>query len=129
MQIDQQKDDIEQSPVTALDAIVLIGLLFSCCFLPIALMGLVFASTWLATNASLAPYRPLLLVGAIFAIFFFAYRKLYFSRAQCASRTSCIKQRAGFGAQVVFLADSNFKLICARHAIFITILLLTNIYG
>lgn len=109
MQTDPQKDSKEQSPVTTLDAIVLIGLLFSCCFLPIALTGFVIASTWLATNASLAPYRPLLLASAIFAIFF-AYRKLYFSRAQCASRTSCTEQRAGFGAQVIFWLTATSSL-------------------
>lgn len=109
MQTDQQKDDKEQSTVTTLDAIVLIGLLFSCCFLPIAMTGLAIVSTWLATNASVAPYRPLLLAGAILAIFF-AFRKLYFSRVQCASGTPCTTRRAGFGLQVIFWVTAASSL-------------------
>ena len=109
MQTDQQKDGKDESSVTVLDAIVLVGLLFSCCLLPIAFTSLVVVSTWLATNTSMAPYRPLLLAGVISAIFF-TFQKLYFSQAQCASGTACSQQRAGFGPQVIFWLTSVSSL-------------------
>lgn len=96
----EREDGNEEAPVTDLDAVVLLGLLFSCCMLPIALTGLAFVGAWL--SASVSPGRHLLLVaGAILAIAF-AFRKIYFSPLKCVSGVVNCGPRAGFGVQVIF---------------------------
>lgn len=50
---------------SALDGVVLISLLFSCCLLPLALAGLPLASAWLSSFPAFVSYRPWLAIVAL----------------------------------------------------------------
>lgn len=105
---DEREDGNEETPVTDLDAVVLVGLLFSCCGLPVALTGLAWVSAWLSTFVSLGLY-PLLLASAIVAIAI-AFRKIYFARPRCAAGIAYCRPRAGLGLQVIFRLSTASSL-------------------
>lgn len=100
MSSDEGKDGNEETPVTDLDAVVLIGLLFSCCLFPIALTGLALVGAWLSASVSLGPYR-LLLAAATLAIAI-GFRKIYFPRPKCIAGNMHCRPRGGYGLQVIF---------------------------
>lgn len=85
----------EAVTASTLDGFVLIGLLFSCCLLPVLLTGLSWLAAWLTSTELFATYRPSWL-AALTATSAFAWKRVYRPAVTFGA------ERPGFGAKCIF---------------------------
>lgn len=85
---------------SALDGVVLISLLFSCCLLPLALAGLPLASAWLSSFPAFVSYRPWLAIVALISTVV-GWHRVYRPGSSRRAKNECVRP-PGMGAKVIF---------------------------
>lgn len=92
-------EDADDS-ASALDGVVLISLLFSCCLLPLALAGLPLASAWLSSFPAFVSYRPWLAIVALISTVV-GWHRVYRPGSSRRAKNECARA-PGMGAKVIF---------------------------